>query len=76
MKSPTKKELAHAICQVAEAGGMPDGFWQSDSRIALARAILGDEEVEKYYAYVVCDCDYHGDHGGCWSRCTCKGGDG
>lgn len=40
------ERLAKAILTLAAAGGMPDTFWSSDSRIQLACEVLGwDYEV-------------------------------
>jgi hypothetical protein len=37
----TLAQLAQGILQLADAGGMPDTFWQSDSRVRMARDVLG-----------------------------------
>jgi hypothetical protein len=41
------KQLATAIVKVAISGGMPDTYWSSDSRIRLARRVLGDKAVQR-----------------------------
>lgn len=33
--------LARAVLQIADDGGMPDTYWAIDSRIRLAREVLG-----------------------------------
>lgn len=43
-----KLDLARAICALAVEGGMPDSYWETDSRIALAREVLGADEVEEW----------------------------
>jgi hypothetical protein len=47
MKKPTHEQLATAIVKVAISGGMPDTYWSSDSRIRLARRVLGDKAVRR-----------------------------
>ena len=37
----TLAQLAQGILQIADAAGMPDTFWQSDSRVRMARDVLG-----------------------------------
>jgi hypothetical protein len=37
----TLTQLAQGILQLADIGGMPDSFWQSDSRVRMARDVLG-----------------------------------
>lgn len=37
----TLTQLAQGILQLADAAGMPDSFWQSDSRVRMARDVLG-----------------------------------
>jgi hypothetical protein len=37
----TLAQLAQGILQLADAGGMPDTFWQSDCRVRMARDVLG-----------------------------------
>ena len=34
-------DLAYSVLILAELGGMPDSFWQTDARIALACSVLG-----------------------------------
>jgi hypothetical protein len=36
--------LARGLLQIADAGGMPDAFWRHDSRVGMAREILGVPE--------------------------------
>lgn len=33
--------LARGLLQLADLGGMPDTYWQTDSRVRLAREVLG-----------------------------------
>lgn len=33
-------QLARAILSLADTAGMPDTYWQTDSRVALARDVL------------------------------------
>jgi hypothetical protein len=40
--------LARGLLQIADAAGMPDTFWQSDSRVRLAREVLGIPEDGRY----------------------------
>lgn len=40
--------LARAILQLADSAGMPDSFWQTDSRIELARYVLNVAKDERY----------------------------
>ena len=35
------RALARAVLDIADAGDMPDTYWQTDSRITMARAVLG-----------------------------------
>lgn len=37
----TKKALARSVLVMAANGGMPDSFWNTDTRIALACDTLG-----------------------------------
>ena len=48
-----ERQLARAICSVAQSGGMPDSFWETDSRIAIARSVLGKEEVDGWKSGMV-----------------------
>jgi hypothetical protein len=44
--------LARAVLTMAAAGGMPDTFWHTDSRIALACQTLGwDPDHARDWAY-------------------------
>ncbi len=36
--------LARGLLQIADAAGMPDSFWRSDSRVRLAREVLAVPE--------------------------------
>jgi len=36
--------LAQAVMQLADLGGMPDSFWCTDSRVKMARDVLGVPE--------------------------------
>jgi hypothetical protein len=45
---PDALSLARWVLQLADLGGMPDTFWQSDSRVTAARAILGVAEDARY----------------------------
>jgi hypothetical protein len=38
---PTSEDLAWAVVSMARDGGMPDTFWLTDSRIAMACEVLG-----------------------------------
>lgn len=40
--------LARGLLQIADLGGMPDTFWQTDSRVELARAVLGVPSDGRY----------------------------
>lgn len=42
------KDLARAILSLADTAGMPDSYWQTDSRVALAREVLGVGDDERY----------------------------
>jgi hypothetical protein len=44
---PTKKALAQAIVKLAAVSGMPDTFWATDTRVALARHVLGERELRR-----------------------------
>jgi hypothetical protein len=48
-----KLRLADAVCDMAAAGGMPDTFWQTDSRIALACEVLACTPDEAHAAAVM-----------------------
>ena len=37
----TEQALARAVLQIADAAGMPDTYWATDSRLKLAREVLG-----------------------------------
>jgi hypothetical protein len=37
----TEAALARAVLQIADAGDMPDTYWGTDSRVRLARDVLG-----------------------------------
>jgi hypothetical protein len=41
-------DLARGLLQIADAGGMPDTFWRTDSRVRLAREVLGIPEDGRY----------------------------
>lgn len=40
-RTDTELALARAVLQVADDGGMPDTYWRTDSRVKLARDVLG-----------------------------------
>lgn len=40
--------LARAVLQLADVGGMPDSFWQTDQRVALARYVLNIPQDGRY----------------------------
>lgn len=40
-QSPTRETLAQAVLSMAMSGGMPDSYWETDSRIQLACRTLG-----------------------------------
>ncbi len=40
--------LARGLLQIADAAGMPDTFWQTDSRVKLAREVLNVPEDGRY----------------------------
>jgi hypothetical protein len=40
--------LARGLLQIADAAGMPDTFWRTDSRVRLAREVLGIPEDGRY----------------------------
>lgn len=42
------RALARGLLQIADAAGMPDTFWQTDSRVKLARDVLGVPEDGRY----------------------------
>lgn len=33
--------LARAVLELADLGGMPDSYWQTDQRIQFAREVVG-----------------------------------
>jgi hypothetical protein len=35
------RAMARALLDIADAAGMPDTYWQTDLRIAMARDVLG-----------------------------------
>ncbi len=41
-------ELAKAVLQLADDGGMPDSFWQAHSGVTRARDVLGIPEDGRY----------------------------
>lgn len=41
-------DLARAILSLADTAGMPDSYWQTDSRVALAREVLGVADDGRY----------------------------
>ena len=43
----TARTLARGVVSLARDGGMPDTFWDTDSRIALAKTVLGEDEVNR-----------------------------
>lgn len=46
-------ELAKALLSLADTAGMPDSFWTTDSRVALAREVLGVPDDGRYdYAHL------------------------
>lgn len=40
-RTDTEMALARAVLQIADAAGMPDTYWSADSRVKLAREVLG-----------------------------------
>lgn len=49
----TETMLARGLLQIADAAGMPDTVWQSDSRVRVARMVLGVPENGRYtYAHL------------------------
>lgn len=40
--------LARAVLQLADVGGMPDSFWQTDERVKLARYVLNIPQDGRY----------------------------
>jgi hypothetical protein len=44
----TLTQLARGILQIADAGGMPDTFWLHDSRVRMARDVLGVPDDGRY----------------------------
>jgi hypothetical protein len=47
-ENPAPTALAKALLSLADTAGMPDSYWQTDSRVALARAALGVPEDGRY----------------------------
>jgi hypothetical protein len=47
-REPTREQLARDVLSLADVGGMPDSYWQTDSRVTRARAVLGVGEDERY----------------------------
>lgn len=52
-KSPKKilqsfMVLARCICSIAQTAGMPDTYWETDRRMALAKKILGEKEFNRW----------------------------
>lgn len=45
---PTQEALAKALLQIADVAGMPDTYWQRDSRVELAREVLGIPADSRY----------------------------
>lgn len=43
-----RSNLARAVLQLADLEGMPDSFWGTDSRVALARRVLDVPEDDRY----------------------------
>lgn len=43
-----ESSLAIAILQLADDAGMPDTYWQTDSRVTLAREVLSIPEDGRY----------------------------
>jgi hypothetical protein len=41
MNTPVGPDLARALLSLADTAEMPDTYWQTDSRVALAREVLG-----------------------------------
>lgn len=40
--------LARAVLRLADKGGMPDSFWQTDADVQFAKEILRLEDDERY----------------------------
>lgn len=47
-RSDSEVALAKAILSLADTAGMPDTYWQTDSRTTLAREVLGVPEDGRY----------------------------
>lgn len=47
-RNVTREQLAQAILSLADTAGIPDSFWQTDSRVALAREVLDVPEDGRY----------------------------
>ena len=45
--------LAAYVLQLADLGGMPDTFWQTDRRVTIAREILGIPPDGRYTHQVI-----------------------
>lgn len=43
-----REDLAKAILSLADTASMPDTYWQRDSRVALARAVLDVPQDGRY----------------------------
>jgi hypothetical protein len=43
-----ERQLAQAVLSLADSAGMPDSFWETDSRVALARQVLGVPQDGRY----------------------------
>jgi hypothetical protein len=46
----TQEELAAALLSIVDVAGMPDSYWQTDSRVTLARQVL-DVPVDGRYSH-------------------------
>ena len=44
----TPAQLARGILQLADLAGMPDSFWLDDSRVRMARGVLGVPDDGRY----------------------------
>jgi hypothetical protein len=56
MPMTEREQLARAVLQLADLSGMPDTFWVTDSRVLLARKVLGVPEDGRH------------SHAGLWSE--------
>ena len=45
--TPREVELAKAVLNLADTAGMPDAYWRTDRRVALARETLGVSPDER-----------------------------